>query len=172
MASKKKTTRKNIFLQIVCRILGTLLILAVFAVLLPITAPRLMGGAVYNVVSPSMAPEIPVNSLIAVQPIDPMDLQEEDIIAFYRDDVVITHRVTNNNTMEGKLTTKGDANEQEDIFSVNYNQVIGKVTWHVPFMGGIAQVLTSNVGKIYMLAVLACGIMLHMIAGQLKTIAE
>ena len=68
MASKKKTTRKNIFLQIVCRILGTLFILAVFAVLLPITAPRLMGGAVFNVVSPSMAPEIPVGSLIAVQP--------------------------------------------------------------------------------------------------------
>lgn len=172
MANRQKTKRKNTFLQILCRILGTLLIIAVFAVLLPISIPRIMGGAVYNVVSPSMAPEIPVNSLIAVQPVDPVNLQEKDIIAYYRDDVVITHRVTYNNTVEGKLTTKGDANEQEDMFEVTYNQVIGKVTWHVPFLGGLAQVLTSTAGKIYLLAVLACGIMFHMIAGQLKTLAE
>lgn len=172
MTVKKRTKRKNIFLQILCRILGTLLIIAVFAVLIPISVPRIMGGAVYNVVSPSMAPEIPVNSLIAVQPIDPVELKEEDIIAYYRDDVIITHRVTNNNTLEGKITTKGDANEEEDLFLVTYNQVIGKVTWHVPFLGGLAQVLTSTAGKIYLLAVLACGIMFHMIAGQLKTLAE
>ena len=172
MTVKKRTKRKNTFLQILCRILGTLLIIAVFAVLIPISIPRLMGGAVYNVVSPSMAPEIPVNSLIAVQPIDPVELKEEDIIAYYRDDVIITHRVTNNNTLEGKITTKGDANEEEDLFLVTYNQVIGKVTWHVPFLGGLAQVLTSTAGKIYLLAVLACGIMFHMIAGQLKTLAE
>jgi len=172
MANRQKPKRKNTFLQILCRILGTLLIIAVFAVLLPISIPRIMGGAVYNVVSPSMAPEIPVNSLIAVQPIDPVELQGKDIIAYYRDDVVITHRVTYNNTVEGKLTTKGDANEQEDLFEVTYNQVIGKVTWHVPFLGGLAQVLTSTAGKIYLLAVLACGIMFHMIAGQLKTLSE
>ena len=172
MTAKKKTKRKNIFLQILCRILGTLLIITVFAVLIPISVPRIMGGAVYNVVSPSMAPEIPVNSLIAVQPVDPVELKEEDIIAYYRDDVIITHRVTNNNTLEGKITTKGDANEEEDLFLVTYNQVIGKVTWHVPFLGGLAQVLTSTAGKIYLLAVLACGIMFHMIAGQLKTLAE
>ena len=172
MGSKQREKRKNRFLQILCRILGTLLIIAVFAVLIPISVPRIMGGAVYNVVSPSMAPEIPVNSLIAVQPIDPVELKEEDIIAYYRDDVIITHRVTNNNTLEGKITTKGDANEEEDLFLVTYNQVIGKVTWHVPFLGGLAQVLTSTAGKIYLLAVLACGIMFHMIAGQLKTLAE
>ena len=172
MANRQKTKRKITFLQILCRILGTLLIIAVFSVLLPISIPRIMGEAVYNVVSPSMAPEIPVNSLIAVQPIDPVELTEKDIIAYYRDDVVITHRVTYNNTVEGKLTTKGDANEQEDLFEVTYNQVIGKVTWHVPFLGGLAQVLTSTAGKIYLLAVLACGIMFHMIAGQLKTLAE
>lgn len=172
MANRQKAKRKNTFLQILCRILGTLLIIAVFAVLLPISIPRIMGGAVYNVVSPSMAPEIPVNSLIAVQPVDPVNLQEKDIIAYYRDDVVITHRVTYNNTVEGKLTTKGDANEQEDMFEVTYNQVIGKVIWNVPFLGGLAQVLTSTAGKIYLLAVLACGIMFHMIAGQLKALSE
>ena len=172
MGSRQREKRKNRFLQILCRILGTLLIVAVFAVLLPINIPKLFGGVVYNVVSPSMAPEIPVGSLIVVQPVDPAKLQEDDIIAYYRDNVVITHRITFNNTLEGKITTKGDANEQEDLFEVTYNQIIGKVTWHVPFLGGLAQVLTSTAGKIYLLAVLACGIMFHMIAGQLKTLAE
>ena len=172
MGSKQREKRKNRFLQILCRILGTLLIIAVFAVLLPINIPKLFGGAVYNVVSPSMAPEIPVGSLIVDQPVDPGDLQEEDIIAYYRDNVVITHRITSNNTLEGKITTKGDANEQEDIFEVTYNQVIGKVTWHAPLLGGIAQVLTSTAGKVYLLAVLACGIMFHMIAGQLSVLSS
>ena len=172
MGSKQREKRKNRFLQILCRILGTLLIIAVFAVLLPINIPKLFGGAVYNVVSPSMAPEIPVGSLIVVQPVDPGDLQEEDIIAYYRDNVVITHRITSNNTLEGKITTKGDANEEEDLFLVTYNQVIGKVTWHVPFLGGLAQGLTSTAGKIYLLAVLACGIMFHMIAGQLSVLSS
>ena len=172
MGSRQREKRKNRFLQILCRILGTLLIVAVFAVLLPINIPKLFGGVVYNVVSPSMAPEIPVGSLIVVQPVDPAKLQEDDIIAYYRDNVVITHRITFNNTLEGKITTKGDANEQEDLFEVTYNQIIGKVTWHVPFLGGLAQVLTSTAGKIYLLAVLACGIMFHMIAGQLKTLSE
>ena len=172
MGSRQREKRKNRFLQILCRILGTLLIVAVFAVLLPINIPKLFGGVVYNVVSPSMAPEIPVGSLIVVQPVDPGDLQEEDIIAYYRDNVVITHRITSNNTLEGKITTKGDANEQEDIFEVTYNQVIGKVTWHAPLLGGIAQVLTSTAGKVYLLAVLACGIMFHMIAGQLSVLSS
>jgi len=39
------------------------------------------------------------------------------------------------------------------------------------YLGGLAQVLTSTVGKIYMLALLACGIMFHMIAGKLKVLA-
>ena len=172
MAQAKKKKHKNIFLRVLCRGLGTLLIIAVFAVLLPISIPRFMGGGVYNVVSPSMEPEIPVNSLIVVQPTDPMRLAVDDIVAYYRDDVVITHRVTSNDTIEGVITTKGDANEQEDMFEVTYNQVIGKVVWHVAYLGGLAQVLTSTVGKIYMLALLACGIMFHMIAGKLKVLGE
>ena len=167
-----KNKRKYTFLGILCRILGTLLIVGVFAVLLPISIPKLFGASVYNVVSASMSPEIPVNSLIVVQPADPAELQEEDIIAYYRDNVVITHRITSNNTLEGRITTKGDANEQEDIFEVTYDQVIGKVTWHAPVLGGIAQIITSTAGKIYLLAVLACGIMFHMIAGQLKVLSE
>ncbi len=172
MTGNKKTKRKNTFFQILCRTLGTLLIAAVFAVLLPLNIPKIMGNGVYNVVSGSMEPEIPVGSMIVVQPVDPFTLGEGDIIAFYRNDSVITHRVTFNNAMEDQIRTKGDANEQEDFFDVSYNQVIGKVTWHVPFLGGLAQVLTSTAGKIYLLAVLACGIMFHMIAGQLKTLAE
>ena len=172
MSGKQKAKKKNTFPRLLCRVLGTVLIVAVFAVLLSINVPRFFGGVVYNVVSASMAPEIPVNSIIVVKPIDAEELQAEDIIAFYREDVVVTHRVTDNNTLEGKITTKGDANEQEDIHTVSYNQVIGKVIWHAPLIGGIAQILTSTVGKIYMLAVLACGIMFHMIAGQLKVLDE
>ena len=172
MGVRKKTKKKNSFLPALCSVLGTVLIIVVFAVLLTLNVPRIMGDEIYTVVSGSMAPEIPVGSLIVVHPEDPLEILEDDIIAFSKDDSVVTHRVTANNTVEGRFTTKGDANEQEDISTVSYYDFIGKVIWHVPYLGGMAQILTSTVGKIYMLAVLACGIMFHMIAGKLKVLGE
>ena len=170
--TKRKKLKKGIMTRLLCRLLGTALILAVFAVVVPLSVPRLIGYDIYNVVSASMAPAIPVGSLIIVKPVDAVDVQEGDVIAFYSENTVITHRVTANNALEGEITTKGDANEQEDMRKVRYGQVIGKVSMHVPHLGTLGAVLTSTVGKVYLAGVLICGIMFHMIAGRLKVIAE
>jgi signal peptidase I len=172
MTVRKKKKKNNTFLRLLCRVLGTVLIAAVFAILLPLNIPKLFGNQVYNVVSGSMAPEIPIGSIIVVQPADPVSIQTDDVIAFMKGNSVVTHRVTSNNSVEGRFKTKGDANEMEDINAVTYDEFVGKVVWHAPYLGGIAQIMTSTIGKIYLLAVLACGIMFHMIAGQLKVLAE
>ena len=41
-----------------CSVFGTLILLSVIAVFLPLTVPRLMGYEIYEVVSGSMEPEI------------------------------------------------------------------------------------------------------------------
>ena len=54
------------FIPALCNIAGTCMLLAVIAASLAVTVPRFMGYGVYEVVSGSMEPEIPVHSVIYV----------------------------------------------------------------------------------------------------------
>ena len=76
-----------------------------------------------------MEPEIPVGSLVYIQPSAPEDAEENDIVAFYgaADGSMITHRVVENNVLAGELTTKGDANKTKDMNPVSYADFIGTV---------------------------------------------
>ena len=52
----------------VCKIFGTVCLVAVILVCLPLTLPRVFGYEIYTVISGSMEPAIPVGSLVYVQP--------------------------------------------------------------------------------------------------------
>lgn len=166
--SNNRSSKGGKALPALCNVIGTAILLAVILTFLPLTAPRYMGYEVFNVVSPSMEPEIPVNSVIYVQPVRPEDLQEGDIIAFHTGSSVMTHRVMKNQTVVGELTTKGDANEKEDISKVGYTSVIGKVTFHLPFIGGLMAIYASPIGKAYALVFAACGVMFNLLAGRMR----
>lgn len=149
-------------------LVGTLLMLGVIALMLPTFVPRLMGYEVYNVVSGSMAPTITTGSMVLVEPAVAKDVQEGDIIAFFDGASVVTHRVVHNKLVEGKIVTKGDANETEDLSTVDYSSLIGRVVWHMPMLGDIMAHITTLLGKIYLLALILCGLLLNIIAGRLR----
>lgn len=151
-----------------CNIVGTMILLSVIGTCLPVTVPQLMGYQVYHVVSGSMEPEILVGSIVYVQSTDPQSIAENDIIAFQSEEAVITHRVVKNKTVEGAFTTKGDANEKEDMNDVPYGSLIGKVTSHYPLLGGMLALYTSNIGRAYAICFAACGAMLNLLAGRLR----
>lgn len=155
-----------------CNILGILIFAAVIGSSLLLTVPKIFGYEIYNVVSGSMEPEIPVGSLILVTPVRPESLAEGDIIAFESAGSVVTHRVAENKKLEGELITKGDANEKEDIRPVPYAGVIGLVKRHVPYMGGYMEICTTNIGKVYMICFAACGAMLNILAGRIRDRAK
>lgn len=67
----------------VCRITGTLLILAVILLCSTLVLPGIFGWHMYNVISGSMEPALKVGSLIYIHEDLPEDVQEDDIIAFY-----------------------------------------------------------------------------------------
>ena len=67
----------------VCRITGTLLILAVILLCSTLVLPGVFGWHMYNVISGSMEPALKVGSLIYIHEDLPEDVQEDDIIAFY-----------------------------------------------------------------------------------------
>ena len=164
----KKGKKAQKILVIISRILGSLVIIGVIACLLPLSLPRLLGYETFNVVSASMEPELPVGSLIFVKQVDPFSLNEGDIITFYSNATVVSHRVTVNKQFERKLTTKGDANEGVDLNDVEYSQVIGIVKYHLPLWGSFGTYISSFSGKLFISELLICAMLLFVISGKIK----
>ena len=81
---------------------------------------------------------------------------------------MITHRVLRNLIVEVEFVTKGDANAAADMNTVLYEELIGRVKYHIPVLGSLMALWTSTLGKLYALCVAACGVMLNMLASRLR----
>lgn len=156
------------FLPALCNILGWLILLSVILACGTVTVPKLFGYETYDIISGSMEPALPVGSLVFVQPMAPEDVEPGNIVAFLSGESVVVHRVQKNQLVEGQLITKGDANDEADISPVSYDAVIGRVCLHLPIAGTLMTVCSSTVGKVYMIAFAACGVMLNMVAGRIR----
>ena len=100
------------------------MLLTVIAAALPLTVPQYMGYQIYDVVSGSMEPTVPVGSIIYVKEAEPSSIKKGDIIAFQSGESIVMHRVVDNKIVEGTFTTKGDANPSEDMNEVPYANLI------------------------------------------------
>ena len=159
-------------LPALCSLIGTGLLVIVLLLLIPITMPRVFGYEMYNVISGSMSPSIPTGSLVLVEPVVGEDIEEDDVIAFYKNGSVVTHRVTYNNKIEDFFRTKGDANESEDFETVDYKNLIGRVKFHIPRLGEFCSNMTSTFGKMYLLALIILGLLFHLLAVRLRDLLE
>ena len=168
-ANRRPEKKGGKFFPALCNIIGTLLLLLVIAVSLPLALPRFLGYEAYHVETGSMEPAIPVGSLVYVDPVSPETLEPGDVVAFRSGETVITHRVVENHYFYNELITKGDANAKEDINPVRYDEVVGRVTVHFPVLGRFLSVYTLPVSKVYLLALAACGVMLNVLAGRIRT---
>ncbi len=154
----------------ICSVTGTVLIVAVILLCSLLVLPGMTGFHMYNVLSGSMEPAIPVGSLLYVRSGDPEQVEDEDIIAFYgslEDSGIITHRVVKNNVVSGTFTTKGDANNKEDPMPVSYDNYIGRVTLSVPYVGHVLTIMTSLEGKIAAACIVGLGVILNVIGGRI-----
>lgn len=155
----------------VCSVIATLLVLALLACVLPLTVPRLFGIRIYNVVSRSMTPALPVGCAVFVQECDPAALQSGDIVTYSLgtgDVLSETHRVVSNNVDSQTLTTKGDANNAADPHPVRYDRVIGKVLFSVPCLGAAATALQTPGGIAVCVVVFALAFILWTLADKFK----
>lgn len=166
--SPKNRKRKGGFLPALCNILGTLLLLAVIVTCLPLTVPRFFGYDIFDVVSGSMEPELPVGSVVYSRPVSAPDVEQGDVIVFRQGDATITHRVVENRKVEGLFITRGDANPVEDLDPVPYEDLVGRVEHHIPVVGRAMMIYTSGVGKIYVLGIALCGLMFNVLAGLIR----
>lgn len=162
-----KKNGKRAWLPVLCRATGITILIVVIGLCLPITLPRILGFEVYEVVSGSMEPEIPVGSVLYVKAVDPAEIAEDEVIAYQDVDGVVAHRVVHNRTSLGEMVTKGDANNVEDRAPIPYESIVGRVEMHIPYMGMFMALYASAVGKLYLLLTAACGVMLCMLADRL-----
>lgn len=156
------------FFPALCRFFGTLILVAVILAALPLTVPRFFGYEIFSVVSESMEPALPVNSLVYVRPAEPEEILPGEIVAFRRDGAVVTHRAVENRREENCLITKGDANAMEDIQPVPYPNLIGTVSYHVPGLGMLMLYFASTEGKLRLGLIALSGAILNGIGTSLR----
>jgi len=122
--------------------------------------PSFMGYSMLNVISGSMKDSINVGDMIIIKQTD--EIAEQDIISFIEGSTLITHRVIKIEEENGKkeYTTKGDANNTEDRNKVVFEQIQGKVIFHIKGMGSVSLFLQKPQGFLILasIPILAIGI--------------
>ena len=123
----------------ICNLLSILMVLAVMAVGTVMIVPRIMGNDVYAVMSGSMEPYYHVGSIVIVDKhVSPEKIQVNDPITFHlANGAVATHRVIAIDAQKREFTTKGDANEAQDLAPVPFGNMIGRAGISFPYIGYI-----------------------------------
>lgn len=146
---------KKVLLKAI-NILSILIIVCAVATLMVVVltpkgqVPNLFGYSFFRVMTGSMEPEIPVNSMIVVEKVDSRELEIGDVISFFSRDPslygeVNTHRILEIEEQDGELVflTKGDANNVSDQYLTLEEDIIGRVVWVSLFIGKLVR-LASN----------------------------
>ena len=133
-----------------------------------ITVLFLAGIKPYVVLTGSMEPAIPVNSVCFVNEHTPLsDIAVGDVISFHMGELLVTHRVTE--ISDGAYTTKGDANSINDASPVTKQNYIGKTICIVPGIGVLFVFLQSKTGKLAAAVLIALVIVLSFLpSGEVK----
>ena len=117
---------------------------------LTVMTPILIGWKYYVVTSGSMAPSIPVGSVVFIKNCEIRTLQEGDVITYKLPDgkTAVTHRVMSVDKANGWVRTQGDANEREDDLSVTQERLVGKVVLTLRGFGALLLFLGTVRGKL------------------------
>lgn len=147
--------------NVVAFILIALIILSVFSMIQakrnPGALPSIAGYRFMTVLTGSMRPLLePGDMVISRQP-KIENIKVGDVITFLiKDNVLVTHRVTEIVNEEGKVKfrTKGDANNAPDSDLTLSNNVVGTLLFNIPKGGYATSFLRSTPGIIFLVVIL------------------
>lgn len=132
----------------------TIILVVMLLLIAVIFVPKFFGIEPMIVLSGSMEPTYHVGSLLYVKE-DTSDIKVGDAITFYVDeDTLVTHRVVSINEADKTYTTQGDANQVSDANAVRWSDVLGKPVFDIPWLGYLADKLSSTSGKIIYITVI------------------
>ena len=130
----------------------------------PDEVPSFFGWKPFIILSGSMESEIMPGDIAIVKEVDTKTLKVGDVIAFKNDDLVITHRIKEIKTQDGKTKyiTKGDNNNTNDFDAVMPDQVEGIYVLRIPNLGNLAIFIQTPIGMLVGLSIpLILLILLH-----------
>ena len=133
-------------LNIIMSLLSFILITIGIAALALFAIPTVAGYKPFVVQSGSMEPEIKTgavaynNTHAKVE-----DVKVGDVIVFKAGDTYVTHRVIKINDNK-TFTTKGDANETEDVAPVKYENFRGETAFTIPYLGQVLKLVQTRTG--------------------------
>ena len=151
------------------KIISNALVILVAVVAFLLHGFRLFGLQPYTVLSGSMESVYPTGSLIYVAKVDPAELKVKDIITFrMAGGMIATHRIVElvpdeTNPDITRFRTKGDENDSVDGALVDFNSVVGKPLFGIPYLGYLATYITYPPGKYVAAAVAAALILIEII---------
>lgn len=130
---------------------GMEIISAIAVVLLIIVLFPFLTGTMklMIVLSGSMTPVMLPGDMIVVQKIDPTTLNVGDVIAFQqpggKPNTVFTHRIIDIRNTDGlTFQTKGDANNVKDDFRTPAENVKGRLTFVIPYLGYLPEMAKNK----------------------------
>jgi len=147
---------KKVVLKILSALSIVIIVLAVIVLVFMLLSkssdkqPNIFGYMAFRVVTGSMEPEYPVDTMVIVKEVNPEELQVGDVVSFYSSDPNIkgsvnTHRIVAIDTTGGTraYTTKGDANTANDEFPLADSNIIGIVVGQSRVLGFIASMVSK-----------------------------
>lgn len=142
---------------------GIALLVVLIVPFIIVAAPQVAGAEHgYVVVSGSMQPTIGPGDVVVVNDVSPSRIQQGDVIVFRSSGAGeranadrITHRVVDVVREDGQLyfRTKGDANEEPDQQLVPAEDVIGRVGFHIPYIGYVINFGSTDAGLVALVIV-------------------
>lgn len=132
-----------------------ILIGAAGAALLAVTAPYVLRGRSYTVMSGSMEPRIMTGDVVGEERIAPAQMRSGDIVTFQDPDTagrMITHRVRSVREQAGvySVVTKGDANNTVERWTIPADGQLGRVQYRVAHVGRLLVFTRGRTGLLLM----------------------
>lgn len=139
---------------------GALLVLLVLMVLPFVghAVPAAVGADYsYVVLSGSMEPNIETGSVVYVSDVPTEDIEEGDVITYVVSSAgpPTTHRVVSitGSGENANFVTKGDANEDPDPEVKEPDQIVGRVTFSIPYIGHLIIFAGTRTGTVLFVTV-------------------
>lgn len=121
------------------------------------TAPAIAGQQLYIVLSGSMNPTFNTGSVVFVKPVAPESLRPGDIITFKGFDdknTLITHRIVSVEQQDPlSFITRGDANDASDPAPVPAGDIVGSVTYAIPYVGYLVEFSRQKEGLLSLIII-------------------
>lgn len=155
---KKKIMRwsRNIITALCILLVMVSTISIVYSRINPESTPSILGIRPMNILSGSMRPLLQPGDMVVAVERDPLGIKAGDVITFRDlDGVIVTHRVASVEFKDGSsvFTTRGDANNMDDLNQVSESQLLGVMLIKIPYGGYISNFIKSPPGIIMLAAV-------------------